>query len=178
MRLSEKVRFARNFAIKAHGEQKYGVHPYVYHLDSVHDIIKKANLGEEYEIAAYLHDVLEDTDITKKQLENIFGIHIAEMVFAVSGFGNNRNEKHLDMKLKMEKYPASISLKMADRYANMNSSRINRPKLYSTYKKEHVSLYKLFSLGNAFILEKIEDLIAEDLDGDLQKSSFSIKISK
>jgi (p)ppGpp synthase/HD superfamily hydrolase len=56
---------AREFAIKAHGEQKYGEFPYSVHLDEVATIAKP--YGESAEIVAYLHDVIEDTSVTKKE---------------------------------------------------------------------------------------------------------------
>lgn len=163
MKLSEKVKFARDFAIKAHGDQKYGVHPFSYHLDSVHAIIKQAGLDEDYEVAAYLHDVVEDTDVKLEVIKEIFGEHVAAMVWAVTGEGKNRKEKHQKMKEKMSLYPMSISLKMGDRYVNMRSSKINRPKLYHTYAfVEHDSFYELFMQGSPYIMNKIESILNEN----------------
>lgn len=162
MKLSEKVNDARNFALKAHGTQMYGVHPFSYHLDSVHAIVKQADLGIDYEIASYLHDVVEDTDVTKEEIAYLYGNHIAEMVWAVTGVGKDRKEKHQNMKDKMIAYPLAVPLKMGDRLVNMRSSKINRPKLYEIYVKEHNSFYDLFVKGNDYIMKQIESVLNEN----------------
>jgi len=62
---------ARDFAIQAHGDQKYGTKPYVYHLDQVAAIcctIKFHYDSETLRTAAFLHDVLEDTKVTHAEL--------------------------------------------------------------------------------------------------------------
>ncbi len=98
---NQNVENAREYAIRHHGEQMFGEQPYYYHLDMVHAIVVKFELGEEYEIAAYLHDLLEDTPITKEELSKEFGNEIADMVFCVSGFGANRQEKQKDIHIKL-----------------------------------------------------------------------------
>ena len=142
-----KVQKAREYAIRHHGEQMFGEQPYYYHLDMVHAIAVKFGLGETYEIAAYLHDLLEDTPLTKEQLAKDFGEEIADMVFSVSGFGENRQEKQKDIHNKMQKNHKSINLKMCDRLANLKTSKLNKPKLFQRYCKEH----ELFELDLVFI---------------------------
>lgn len=159
MKLSPKVKAARDYAVKKHADQKYGEHPYSFHLDSVYSIVVEMQLGEDYEIAAYLHDVLEDTETTKEEIEQEFGSHIANLVDAVSGFGATRHERHEDMKRKMILYPLSINLKMSDRLANLRSSKVNKPKLFITYRKEHDSLVSIFSQGNTLLFEAMEDIL-------------------
>lgn len=150
------VTIARQFAIENHGDQMYGNKPYSFHLDDVHAIVVQFNLGIEYEIAAYLHDILEDTNVSKLKLIETFGEDIAEMVFCVSGFGANRKEKQLNIKQKMPNYPRSINLKMADRLANMIHSKHDKPKLYDLYCREHVELASIFAMGDTKLFEAIE----------------------
>lgn len=156
MTLNPLVQFAREYAIEHHQQQMYGDKPYVFHLDQVYDITVRFELGLEYQIAAYLHDIIEDTNITKNEVENKFGVHISEMVFAVSGFGANRKERQQDIKIKMVAYQPSINLKMADRLANMLHSQINKPKLYDLYCKEHIELEEIFSQGNSLLFSQLE----------------------
>jgi len=77
---------AREFALKAHGDQKYGEFPYYVHLDEVAKIASQhsGDLGEKAEIVAYLHDVVEDTDVTPEQVENSFGSLVARCVSILS----------------------------------------------------------------------------------------------
>lgn len=156
MTLNPLVQLAREYAIEHHQKQMYGEKPYVFHLDQVYDITIQFDLGLEYQIAAYLHDIIEDTDVTKKEIENKFGIHISEMVFAVSGFGSNRKERQQDIKIKMLSYQPSINLKMADRLANMLHSQLNKPKLYELYCKEHLELEEIFKQGNSLLFSQLE----------------------
>ena len=160
---TDRVKFARQFAIEHHAGQMYGDKPYSYHLDAVHSIVVEFNLGEEYEIAAYLHDILEDTKtVNKGELALIFGQDIAEMVFCVSGFGANRKEKQHDIKTKMPTYPRSINLKMADRLANMRHSKLDKPKLFSLYCKEQIDLADIFSLGNSHLFSALQQVSGLD----------------
>lgn len=143
---NSKVQKAREYAIKHHGEQMFGEEPYYYHLDMVHAIVVYFGLPEEYEIAAYLHDLLEDTSIKKEELALEFGEEIAEMVFCVSGFGENRQEKQKDIHDKLQTNIKSVNLKMCDRLANLRTSKLNKPKLFQRYCKEH----ELFELDLLF----------------------------
>jgi (p)ppGpp synthase/HD superfamily hydrolase len=53
--------FARDFAIRAHGDQKYGSEPYVAHLDAVVAVLNEFGYsGDEYVCSGYLHDKQEN----------------------------------------------------------------------------------------------------------------------
>jgi (p)ppGpp synthase/HD superfamily hydrolase len=57
--------FYRDLALRYHGEQRYGDHPYGVHLDAVVEILRE--YGHEALVpAGYLHDTLEDTDATPR----------------------------------------------------------------------------------------------------------------
>lgn len=75
---------AIKFAFEKHKDQKYGERPYTYHLaqvvDNVHTRMKADPLLGTYVAVAWLHDVLEDTDCTFKELHDEFGLCIAESV--------------------------------------------------------------------------------------------------
>lgn len=159
----ELLQYARQYAIEHH-VNTYGNKPYSFHLDMVYDLAVKFNLGIEYQIGAYLHDIIEDTPVTKEMLIPIFGEHIATMVFCVSGFGENRKEKQQNIKEKMQDYPSSINLKMIDRLANMLNSKLEAPKLYKMYCKEHKDLAPIFSQGNSEIFNAIVNLMSSDLE--------------
>ena len=162
---NQNVEKAREYAIRHHGEQMFGEQPYYYHLDMVHAIVVKFELGEEYEIAAYLHDLLEDTPITKEELNKEFGNEIADMVFCVSGFGANRQEKQKDIHIKLQTNVKSVNLKMCDRLANLRTSKLNKPKLFQRYCKEHelFELDTLFSQGNKNLFLAIQIALDKEI---------------
>lgn len=133
-----EVRRARNFAIVAHGKQLYGKHPYVYHLDQVaanasryHNINIDANLVEFMQ-AAYLHDIIEDTDNTDiTDIEDVFGYRVRYLVASLTRYSGETYREYL--KSVRSKYGPRI-LKLADVMANLNESFIiNNEKLIKKY---------------------------------------------
>ena len=130
---------AKEFAIEKHGEQKYGDLPYVEHLQGVVDVLLQyGHGGDDVLIAsAWLHDVLEDTDANKKDIYNQFGRSTSEIVWALTGEGNNRSEKFLSVVPKLQANKKALMIKLADRIANVTSSlSARRYSLYEMYQKE------------------------------------------
>ncbi|MDO4267219.1 MAG: HD domain-containing protein [Eubacteriales bacterium] len=78
------IRKAAAFAAKAHaGAVRKGTGiPYIYHPMEVALIVAQITDDEELIAAAYLHDVLEDTDVTEEELESAFGTRILSLVAA------------------------------------------------------------------------------------------------
>jgi (p)ppGpp synthase/HD superfamily hydrolase len=72
---------ARAVALRKHGEQKRpDGRPIITHLDEVAELVTNAG-GLPSEIAAaYLHDALEDTELTTKEVADIFGVFVADTV--------------------------------------------------------------------------------------------------
>ena len=83
---------ARSYAIQMHGDQKYGVHPYVHHLDAVVALLRP--YGEQAQVVGFLHDVVEDTDATVADIAERFGTLVAGCVALLSDApGANRKER-------------------------------------------------------------------------------------
>ena len=136
------TKHARDFAIAAHGNQKYGKHPYVYHLDAV------AKLVEPYDIClgpivAYLHDVVEDTKVTIEDIKNNFDGNVAEHVLVLTDEpGANRKERKVKTNAKLSFVPEDLGLvlivKAADRLANLReSAKTNNDSKLQMYRNEH-----------------------------------------
>jgi (p)ppGpp synthase/HD superfamily hydrolase len=71
-------------------------------------------------LAAILHDTLEDTDLTRGELEREFGSEVADLVFAVTNEpGACRRERFLKTYPKIRAHPDATILKLADRIANV-----------------------------------------------------------
>lgn len=128
---------AREFATKKHALQRYGDEPYTAHLKAVRDVIRWAGIADEHPlaVAAWLHDTLEDTDATKDEIEQHFGAEVVALVWAVTGVGKNRKERNANAYAKMREHPAAITLKLADRIANVEASARVPDKL-AMYQKE------------------------------------------
>ena len=117
---------AKKFAEGAHQDQMYGNHLYMYHLNMVSALVSM--FGEEARILAYLHDVVEDTEVTLPIISNEFGYRMMIMVDLITDpSGKNRKEKKLEMNKRLSSLdPLSaedihrlvLIVKTADRLAN------------------------------------------------------------
>lgn len=148
---------AKDFAILKHKDQTYGDYPYSYHLDEVYNMVCEAGLNDNFKIAAYLHDVLEDTSTTQKELIQEFSDEISKIVFCVSGFGKNRKERTQNIIDKLTQNPQYIDLKLCDRIVNMRQSKLTNSKLYEMYCKELLQFEPLISLGSDYLQKIIEN---------------------
>lgn len=128
---------ARAFAIEKHGDQQYSTGPYAMHLGAVVAVLLDFGYNSPVWIAAgWLHDVVEDTPVTEQNLLNEFNDEVANLVYAVSGFGHNRKARNACIYEKITEYPRAAILKLADRIANVEAS-VNNPSKGSMYVKEH-----------------------------------------
>ena len=82
----DRIATAEAFATVAHEGQvrKSSGVPYVTHPLRVKDQARKFFLGVEAEIAALLHDVIEDCDISFNEIRDSFGIEVARMVWGLT----------------------------------------------------------------------------------------------
>lgn len=115
---------ARDFAVTAHSDQKYGNHPYVVHLDAVAEIA--SHYGETAQIVSYLHDVVEDTPVTSTEVRDNFGDLVAECVSLLTDEpGSNRKERKAKTYQKLAQVAGtselSLIVKAADRLANVRA---------------------------------------------------------
>ena len=82
----DRLYAALQFAAKAHDGQyrKQSNIPYITHPMMVGVFLQDANCSVDAIIAGYLHDTLEDTDVTEDQIEKQFGSYVLELVKACS----------------------------------------------------------------------------------------------
>lgn len=78
---SKLILKAYNFAKSKHNDQKrLSGESYIIHPVHVAEILSNINLDDATICAALLHDVVEDTEVTREELENEFGKEISDMV--------------------------------------------------------------------------------------------------
>ena len=151
------ITMIRDYAIKHHGDQMYGKKPYSYHLDRVASLFipdllnlytKKQPLSQQFidqlrciEIS-YLHDILEDTEVTAEELNKEFHRETCEAVKLLTDVpGKNRKIRKKKTYAKIAAYTGPNSLikvKLADRLANVREcAKTKNWGLLAMYKKEH-----------------------------------------
>ncbi len=132
---------ARAFALLHHGDQRYGTHPYIHHLEAV--AVLASPYGADAVVIAMLHDVIEDTCVTKADVEVEFGKCVADCVEILT---DEEGVDRADRKTKTYKKMAGVSgelelalvVKVADRLANVRSCVAdNNVRLLGVYRSEH-----------------------------------------
>jgi (p)ppGpp synthase/HD superfamily hydrolase len=132
---------AREFAVRAHGEQRYGDQPYSVHLDAVAELA--APFGEQAQVVAYLHDAVEDTAVSLDEVRAKFGELVSECVGLLSDApGANRKERKAKTYARLAQVQGRAQLalivKAADRLANVRACvREGNAGLWRMYQSEH-----------------------------------------
>ena len=160
----EIITKAFNFANQAHkGIKRRSGEPYIMHPIAVAQIVcNEIGLGSTSICAALLHDVVEDTDYTVEDIENIFGPKIAQIVDGltkISGgiFGDRASAQAENFKkllLTMSSDIRVILIKIADRLHNMRTLGSMLPN--KQYKIAGETLYIYAPLANRLGLYKIK----------------------
>ncbi len=160
---------AYKLAEEKHRNQKRGSgEPYIIHPLNVAYILAAIGLDDSTICAALLHDVVEDTDVTLKDLEEMFGDEIAEMVNGVTKLSNlqfetveeTQVENYRRMFLAMGKDIRVILIKLADRLHNMRTLSYLKRDRQIANAKETLDLYAPLAnrLGLYSIKAELEDL--------------------
>lgn len=174
MEIEKRFEQARKLAIAVHGDQKYGELPYEYHLQAVVDILKRFGASLEdvstapLLIAAWLHDSLEDTALTRTEVETQFDSEIAELVWRVTDEpGATRKERKPATYRKTRESQTAIILKLADRIANVESSLASKSGLLRMYRREHEEFKQaLKPMSNSGMAERMWDYLDQLLAHD------------
>ena len=139
---------ARAYGTAKHAEQAqlYAGHPYEFHLERVEEVLTRFNQPEHLKVAAWLHDVVEDTPTTLAEIEAEFGSNIAGIVSAVTKLGDK-----CATIMNVLSHPDGVLLKLADRIANVEQG-IRQGGILPKYKKDYPlfrSLLKQPGIGDA-----------------------------
>ena len=124
---------AQKFAFEAHDKegQRYGRYDYTKHLSDIKSVLLSHNyIHTDFLVTGYLHDTLEDCDVTKDEIESQFGIDILNNVIALTKLPNG--EPNYQM-LKMKKVAKAV--KLIDSYVNLGQGIIERNKKSEKYVK-------------------------------------------
>jgi (p)ppGpp synthase/HD superfamily hydrolase len=139
---------AEEFARQVHAADRYGDHPYSVHLEAVVAIVREADGSELAESVAWLHDVVEDSDLHTGDIEREFGRVVSVAVACVTDpNGPNRRTRKARLHAQLakldheqhESYRIALLVKAADRLANVRASAADNPGKLKMYRREHAS---------------------------------------
>ncbi len=153
--MSNLIQRAAIFAEKAHRGQvrKYSGLPYILHPAQVAEIVAFVHASDELVAAAWLHDVVEDTDVTQLDIESEFGLRVGQFVGEVTnvsrpGDGNRAARKQKDLEHLAKASYEGQTLKLADLINNTRSIVAEDPKFAVVYLAEKRALLKVLTRGH------------------------------
>ncbi len=124
----QRILAAAQFAAEKHAQQRRkgaAQEPYINHLIEVARLIADSSdqLDPELIMAAFLHDTVEDTGVTKEELARNFGSDIADLVAEVTDDKTlpKAARKALQVANAPKKSPRGQTLKLADKISNLRS---------------------------------------------------------
>ncbi len=141
MTLTEK---ALRLAVAAHKEQvrKSDGSPYVVHPIMVGNLLKEQGFSEEVIAAAIVHDVLEDTAVTRDELANALGEEVTQIVEGVS------EDTSLEWEARKEAYAHAVAAASESIKAVSVADKIhNAESMIDDYALKGKDIWKPFSRG-------------------------------
>ncbi|MDH5472156.1 MAG: RelA/SpoT family protein [Gammaproteobacteria bacterium] len=168
----EQVREIYNaylFSAQAHeGQYRKTGEPYIYHPISVARILAEMHMDSKSIAAAILHDVIEDTEVTKESIAEHFGQDVSELVDGVSKlthiqFKNKKEQQAQNIQkvlLAMTRDIRVIMIKLADRLHNMRTLGVMRPEKKRRIARETLEIYVPIAnrLGINTLRQELDDL--------------------
>lgn len=184
--LDEKlIQKAYLFSKSSHGNQaRHSGEPYFSHPLAVAEILIDLKLDQASIATALLHDVVEDTEVTKEEIEKNFGEEISNLVDGVTKLGKINSipsseraaENFRKLTLAMSEDIRVLIVKLADRLHNMRTL-FYVPSKEKKLKKAHESLdiYAPLAarIGLINVKEEIQDLCFEIIDPESRREIIS-----
>ena len=165
----KKIDRAFRYADQCHsGQLRQSGDPYITHPLAVANILADMRLDHESLMAALLHDVIEDTGVTKGQISRRFGRTVADLVDGVSKLSEIefetkaqlQAESFQKMTLAMSKDIRVVLVKLADRLHNMRTLGVLPPEKRRRIARETLDIYAPIAqrLGINDVRIEFEDL--------------------
>ncbi|MGB8621980.1 MAG: RelA/SpoT family protein, partial [Paracoccaceae bacterium] len=163
------IRRAYEYGEKMHeGQVRQSGDPYFTHPVSVAAILTEMQLDDATIITALLHDTIEDTKSTYREIADIFGAEVAELVDGVTKLTNlqlsssetKQAENFRKLFMAMSKDLRVILVKLADRLHNMRTIKFQKPEKQVQKARETMDIYAPLAgrMGMQWMREELEDL--------------------
>jgi len=164
-----RIEEAYHFSGKAHkGQYRDSGEPYISHPLAVAGILADWHLDPQALMAALLHDVMEDTEVSKDEISRRFGKPVAELVDGVSKLDKiefqsqevAQAENFRKMLLAMARDVRVILIKLADRLHNMRTLDAVPPPKRRRVARETLEIYAPIAnrLGLNSLYQELQEL--------------------
>lgn len=162
---------ARVFATAAHAAvgqvRKYTGEPYIEHPREVAGLVAMAT-GDDPELvaAAWLHDVVEDTQVSLADVEREFGATVRHLVAGLTDVsrpedGNRTARKGIDREHTAAQSPGCKTVKLADLISNTRSIVQHDPEFARVYVREKLLLLEVLGDGHPILLAQARDQVQQ-----------------
>lgn len=148
------IQKAKALATIAHRGQlrKYGNEPYIIHPAAVAKHLELLNEDETTIAAAWLHDVIEDCEVTAKQIELLVSVEVATLVLEVTDVstkmdGNRKVRKAMDLRHLSHSSIRGANIKLADLTDNTESILKHDPDFAKVYLLEKEATLQVLKHG-------------------------------
>ena len=169
-----RIEEAYQFSHAAHqGQFRKSGHPYISHPVAVAEIVADWQLDAQAVMAALLHDVMEDTEVSKEQITERFGKPVAELVDGLSKLDRIEFQSQADaqaenfrkMLLAMARDVRVILIKLADRLHNMRTLEAVSPEKRRRVARETLEIYAPIAnrLGLDSLFRELQELSFSNL---------------
>ena len=175
----KRIRKAFDLAVEAHKDmRRQSGEPYIFHpLEVAHIVTKEIGLGETSIICALLHDVVEDTDYTLDDIENLFGPKVTRIIDGLTKIkeifdtpiASMQAENFRRLLLTLSDDVRVILIKLADRLHNMRTLDAMPQEKQLKIASETIFLFAPLAhrLGLFSIKSELEDLALKYTEPDI-----------
>lgn len=172
------IKHAVTFATAAHAavgqRRKYTDEPYIVHPRAVAELVAEAGGTPEMICAAWLHDVVEDTQCALTDIRSMFGSTVGDYVGYLSDMstpadGNRTHRKGLERERLAQACPEVKTIKLADLIDNTSSITQHDPEFAKVYMAEKKELIWCLKEGDHTLLCRAMGLIMDYEQGRLDK---------
>ena len=163
---SDKIKRAIEFATQKHkGQKRIGGKDYISHPIAVYEMVKKQGYGEDYQITALFHDLLEDTNATEEEVLFYGGQNVLIAVKLLTKEKGYNMKNYID---GIKANPIAFAVKSADRLHNLQCALVTSTEFKRKYILETVDWYLDFSRDIKIAVKSL----AESLDTPILELSF------
>lgn len=158
------------FATAAHAavgqKRKYSNDPYIVHPVEVSKLVASVTSDPAMIAAAYLHDTVEDTQVTNDLIKSLFGDDVASLVEMLTDVstpedGNRKMRKYIDLMHTAKASKRAKTIKLADLISNTQSIVEHDPNFAKVYLREKEALLEVLGEGDPTLFKMATDLLIQ-----------------